>query len=155
MPSSRRAPGAVALALLGLLMFALADPAAAQVTEVRRGEANPVVSIFKSTIYGGLAGLVLGGAIELIDDDDDSDALKWGFVGGTFFGFGYGIYHVTKRPEPYGAFLEGGEQGWALHWPQPSLTIASDAPPLVAPQVAHLTTRSSAEVRATVLAYCF
>jgi hypothetical protein len=156
MPTSRCVLGPAVLALLGLLLFALAGPAAAQVTEIRQGEENPVVSIFKSTIYGGLAGLVLGGAIELIDDDDsNTDELKWGFVAGTFFGFGFGVYHVLTRPEPYGAFLEGGEQGWAFHWPQPALAIESGAPPLLAPQACRLSNGSVAEVRTTLLAYCF
>ena len=156
MPSPRRVSSPAALALLALLLFALAEPADAQVTEIRQGDENPVVSIFKSTIYGGLAGLVLGGAIELIDDDEkDTDELKWGFVAGAFFGFGFGVYHVLNRPEPYGAFLEGGEQGWALHWPQPVLTVASAGPILVAPQASRLSAQPAAEVRAALLAYRF
>ena len=150
MHTSRCMPGAAVVALLGLVLLAGADPAAAQLIETRQGEANPVVSIFKSTIYGGLAGLVLGGAVELIDDDDDNtDALKWGFVGGAFFGFGYGLYHVMTRPEPQ-ALLERGPEGWKLGLPQPTLAMTSGRPPLLAPEAARLPDGSVAEVRTTL-----
>ena len=83
--------------------------------------------MFKSTIYGGLAGLVLGGAIAWASDsDDNAETIRWSFVGGTFFGFGYGIYHVTRRPQPRAA-LERGAGGWALAMPQ--LQMDAGVPP--------------------------
>jgi hypothetical protein len=145
---------AAVVAFLGLLLVS-AEPAAAQLIETRKGEANPVVSVFKSTIYGSLAGLVLGGAVELIDDDDDdTDALKWGFVGGAFFGFGYGLYHVMTRPEPQ-ALLERGPQGWELGMPQPTVAVVSRRPLLLAPGECRLTSHSATEVRTTLFAYSF
>lgn len=104
-----------AAAALAALLF-LAAGAPAQIVEHREGDANPMAAVFKSTIYGGGAGALLGLAISLVDEDDDGEPVKWGFVAGTFFGFGYGLYHVSTRPEP-GALLErrGGE--WALASP--------------------------------------
>ena len=91
--------------LLATLSTWVPVEAAAQVQVVRRGEENPVKSVFKSTLYGGGAGLLLGLATSLLVDDEDAkeETVKWFFVGGTFFGFGYGIYHVTHRPEPRAA----------------------------------------------------
>jgi hypothetical protein len=109
----------VAVALLVLVAGAcLAPPASAQIIETRQGDANPMVSVFKSTIYGGLAGLVVGLAIAVAsDDNDDGDAIRWGFVGGTFLGLGYGIYDVATRPSPGRALLEGGAGGWSVGVP--------------------------------------
>ena len=109
-----RSVAATILAAATLLV--LVGPARSQIIEQRQGDANPMVSVFKSTIYGGLAGLLVGGAIELVKDDADGEALKWGFVVGTFLGLGYGIYHVSTRPSPFG-FLEGGRDGWKLAVP--------------------------------------
>ena len=75
-----------------------AAPVHAAVNVTRTGSENPVQEIAKSTIYGGAAGLILGAAVALVDDGSDSDKLKWGFAGGTFFGFGFGLYHVLSRP---------------------------------------------------------
>jgi len=99
--------------LAALLSVPLARPAAAQVIETRQGDSNPMVSVFKSTIYGGGAGTLLGLAIAVADDGDNAEPVRWGFVVGTFFGFGYGIYHVSTRPEPQ-ALLEHGAHGWAM-----------------------------------------
>ena len=53
-----------------------------------------------STIYGLLAGAALGGAIALVDNGDNSEEImRWSIAGGTFIGFGYGIYHVSTRPK--------------------------------------------------------
>ncbi len=106
-----------------LLAFALTTPAAAQVIETREGSANPMVEVFKSTTYGALAGLLLGSAAALASDDNDNDEeyVRWGFVGGTFFGFGYGIYHVASRPRPGRAMLQGDGSGWNVGVPSAEL----------------------------------
>jgi hypothetical protein len=120
---------AALLAALTLLPLALPAPSRAQVYEERHGEANPLVEIFKSTIYGALAGLVVGGAIELAaEGDTEGEALRWGIVGGTFLGLGYGIYHVASRPNPIGAMLEGGGGELALRVPAPAVGPARAAP---------------------------
>ncbi|MBZ0268494.1 hypothetical protein K8I85_10095, partial [bacterium] len=60
---------------------------------------------------------VLGGALALaFESDDNGDTVRWSFVGGTLFGFGYGVYHVSTRPQPRAA-LEHGPGGWALAMP--------------------------------------
>lgn len=104
-------------ALAALLAAPFAGPASAQIVETRSDDANPMVSVFKSTLYGGGAGTLLGLAIAVADNDDDGnngDAIRWGFVAGTFFGFAYGIYHVSTRPQPR-ALLQGGPgRAWAL-----------------------------------------
>jgi hypothetical protein len=88
----------------------LAAPAHAQVRVERHGTENPMIEVFKSTIYGALAGLVVGGAIEWASEDSDGDAVKWGFITGTFVGLGFGLYWVNTRPQPRALFeLEQGE----------------------------------------------
>ena len=79
----------------------LAPAARAAVNIERQGSENPVLEVAKSTVWGGLGGLVLGGAIALIDTESSSggDVVRWCFVGGTLVGFGYGIYHVSHRPQ--------------------------------------------------------
>jgi hypothetical protein len=109
-----RLPGAGRAALF--LVLLLAGSSGAQVVETRGGDANPMVSVFKSTIYGAGAGFLLGLAIEVADDDGGGDAVRWGFVTGTFFGFAYGLYHVSTRPGPT-AMLDRGPGPWALRVP--------------------------------------
>ncbi len=149
----RSAIRALAVALLCVLVISGAS--SAQIIETRQGDANPMVSVFKSTIYGGLAGLVLGLAVELVDDDDDADAVKWGFVGGTFLGFGYGVYHVTARPAPGSALLERGPDGWEWGLPAPRLVVVQAEPVFaaVAPNLA--AGRRSSGVDASVIRWSF
>jgi len=92
----------LALLMLVILTLATLAPAAqAAVNIERQGAENPVLEVAKSTVWGGLGGLVLGGAIALIDTESSSggDVVRWCFVGGTLVGFGYGIYHVSHRPQ--------------------------------------------------------
>ena len=131
----RRAGTGVAISML---FAVVGTPAGAQVTETRESSANPMVEVFKSTAYGGLAGLLLGTAIVLaVDDEDGGEVVRWGFVGGTFFGFGYGVYHVSTRPQPQGALLDRRRGEWALAMPALSVDrgtgpdrTAGLAPPL-------------------------
>lgn len=90
---------ALILACLALTMFAPAARAAINVE--RQGSENPVLEVAKSTLYGGLAGIVLGGALALVvDEDSRGDVFKWCFVGGTLVGTAAGIYFVATRPAP-------------------------------------------------------
>lgn len=82
-----------------LALGALSPAARAAVNVERQGSENPVLEVAKSTVYGGLAGLLLGSAIALATDSNDGDIIKWSFVGGTFLGCGFGIYHVATRPK--------------------------------------------------------
>lgn len=92
-------------AILAALITASALPAAAAVNVDRQGTENPVIEIAKSTMYGALGGMVVGLAIELASDDDDSEAVRWGTVIGTFAGLAGGIYFVASRP-PADAMLQ-------------------------------------------------
>ena len=95
------------LVLFSLIaIFCLNSVSYSQVTVVRGGEENPVITIGKSTLYGGATGLLLGLALSLVVDADTGDIVKWSFVGGTFGGFLLGIYHVAARPQPRSAFLQ-------------------------------------------------
>lgn len=117
MSSVRISSSLVRLVIIACIGLVWASGASAQIVDTRHSSANPMVEIFKSTIYGGLAGIVLGSALELaIDNDDGGEYVKWGFVGGTFFGFGFGVYHVQTRGQPR-ALLEGGTDGWAFAIP--------------------------------------
>ena len=86
--------------------------------EVRRyGEENPMITIAKSTFWGGVAGLVLGGAVALVAGENEDDIVKWFFVGGVFTGFGVGLYHVATRPKPTSSLLEINGDGLAVNLP--------------------------------------
>lgn len=133
MPANFARRAAVAASLILLAGALTAPPSAAQIIETREGSSNPMVEVFKSTIYGGLAGLVLGSALALaLESDDNGDTIRWSFVGGTFFGFGYGIYHVSTREQAHAA-LEHGPGGWALAMPTVQLAVEERAPLLPVP----------------------
>ena len=153
MNGTRSVHGAI-FAIVAWTLLPLFSPVSAQVEERRHSSANPVVEIFKSTVYGAGAGLVVGLAIELIEDQD-GEAIRWGFVGGTFLGMGYGIYHVATRPGPTGAFLEGDMDGFAFGVPRPE--VLARGPDPVGRALAGPTAGSnrSWEIRAPVLALRF
>jgi len=115
-----------------VLIVQLAAPAAhASVNVERQGDENPMKEVAKSVIYGGLAGLVLGSAIAVANDNNsnDGDIVRWGFAGGTFLGLGMGLWWVTRRPQPSAALeLEGG----TLHAQLPSPEVGPDGHPRLA-----------------------
>ena len=116
------------------LALHVAAPAAhAGVNVNRNGDENPMKEVAKSVLYGGMAGLALGGAIAWASDNNsnDGDIVRWGFVGGTFLGLGMGLWWVTKRPAPTAALeLEDGSLRAQLPTPdvgadgRPRLTLA-------------------------------
>ena len=110
----------IAAVLFVLLLFPVVSKA--QVTVVREGSENPVLTVAKSIFWGGVAGLMLGGATALVVDDNKSDVVKWFFVGGTFAGFGFGVYHVLNRERPSSAMFRIDERGPAIDWPEVALT---------------------------------
>jgi len=106
-----------------MTLGALPAPSSADVNIERRGAENPMVEIFKSTVYGALAGLVVGGAIALAaqgDDNTTSNIFRWSIVGGTVVGLGAGIYFVSKRPQP-AALLELKDGALSLHPTPPQI----------------------------------
>jgi len=102
--------GNATLALAAEAQSAPADPrllaTAPGAVEISRNSAeNPMVEIARSVFYGALAGLVVGGAIELAAADASGQPIRWGIVAGTGVGLATGVYFVAHRPQP-GAMLE-------------------------------------------------
>lgn len=108
------------IALLLLLLILAPRSAEAQVVVSRAGEENPAVSITKSIFWGGLGGLILGGAIALVAEDNEGDIIKWSFVGGTAAGLAVGIWHVASRPQPSAALFEIRPEGTRVAFPRPA-----------------------------------
>lgn len=109
--------------LCAVLTFgAFPAPASAAVNVERHGAENPVVEVFKSTVYGALAGVVVGGAIALAAGDSEAagEIMRWSIVGGTVVGLGAGIYFVSKRPQP-SALLELKDGGLSLQPTPPQI----------------------------------
>jgi hypothetical protein len=94
----------------------------AEVNVERGGVENPVVEVFRSTVYGALAGVAVGGAIALAAGSDADEILRWSIVGGTAIGLGTGVYFVSRRPQP-AAMLELKDGGMSLHPPTPQLEL--------------------------------
>jgi hypothetical protein len=101
-------------ALAAALIACSTSTARAEVNVERVGSENAMAEVFKSTIYGALAGLVVGGAISLAAADDSGEPIRWGIVAGTAIGLGYGIYQVATRPQPT-ALLELKDGGLLAH----------------------------------------
>ena len=102
----RRIGSALSLALVLTLAQSPMAPARAQ------DSSNDLLVIAKSSLFGGLVGLVLGGVTALVvDSDDRDDAVRWGIVLGTFGGFGYGVYAVSTDGDDdfFGALPPGAE----------------------------------------------
>ena len=117
----------VGLVCLAASLLTLAPaPSRAGVNVERTGSENPVQEVAKSTLYGALAGLVVGGAIALAAQDDSGESVRWGIVGGTFVGLGLGIYFVSHRPQPT-ALLELDRGGVGLAPPGVSLSPTGGA----------------------------
>jgi hypothetical protein len=100
--------------------------APAQVTVVREGDENPMLTVAKSTFWGSVTGLLIGGAIALVVEDNKGDQVKWGFVVGTIGGCAFGFYHVFTREPPTTGLLDAGPEG--LAWSLPEVHITVDAP---------------------------
>lgn len=111
----------VIILLIVILAFFAVD-SRADVDVIRGGEENPMITVAKATFWGGLTGLILGGAIALVADDHEDDIIKWSFVAGVFGGFAFGIYHVATRPSGESSLLETDGDGLALNFP--SVNIA-------------------------------
>jgi hypothetical protein len=118
--------------LCSILCIQLAAPAAqADVNVNRTGDENPMKEVAKSIIYGGMAGLVMGGAIAWASDSNsnDSDIVRYGFVTGTFVGLGMGLWWVTRRPSASAALeLRDGE----LHAQLPTPDVGPEGRPRLA-----------------------
>jgi hypothetical protein len=105
------------LILVFVLLAFFAVDTHADVDVVRVGVENPMITVAKATFWGALTGLLLGGAIALIAEDNEDDIIKWSLVAGTFGGFAFGIYHVATRPSGESSLLELDGDGLALSLP--------------------------------------
>jgi hypothetical protein len=64
-----------------------------------------MATIAKDTLYGGLIGLVLGGTLTLVvDEEDRDDVVRWGVVIGVFGGFVFGIYEASDSDDLLSGF---------------------------------------------------
>ena len=117
----------ITLLVMMFTFLAFSSSVEAQVTVVRGGQENPVISIAKSTMWGALTGVILGLALNLVLESDTEDVSKWTFVGGTFAGFFYGIYHVANRPQPSASLIQFNTKGLAkVNVPQPQVRFNRD-----------------------------
>ncbi len=66
---------------------------------------NPVVEVARSTMWGAIGGTILGLAAALVVEDG-GEAVKWGFVAGTFGGFIWGVVYATGRSDPGNASMQ-------------------------------------------------
>ena len=82
----------------------LLSRASGSVSISRTGAENPVLEVAKSTYWGAVAGLVLGGAVSLAKEKHTLAPLRWGIAIGAFGGFGAGVYFVANRPVPSAMF---------------------------------------------------
>lgn len=110
-----------------LLTMVFNSKAAAQVTVIRSGEENPMVTIGKSTLYGAGTGILIGLALSLVVDEDFGDVMKWSFVGGTLGGFTIGVVHVITRSRANSSLLNFDSKGFAgFALPIPDVRVAAD-----------------------------
>jgi hypothetical protein len=102
----RRIGSALVLAVaLTIAMTPVAPTARAQ------DSSNDLLTIAKSSLFGGLVGLVLGGVTALVvDSDKRDDSVRWGIVLGTFGGFAYGVYSVTTGQDDDDFFGSLGDE---------------------------------------------
>ena len=78
-----------------------------------------MMTVAKDTLLGGMVGLVLGGTLTLVvDEDNRSDTVRWGVVVGTFSGFILGIYEVTHPQDD----LFGGDDFGQIETDSPLFT---------------------------------
>ncbi len=84
-------PLRVARALLPLILaLTLAVPSSVRARE-------PLLTVAKNMLLGGMTGLVLGGTLTLVvDEDSKSDVVRWGLVAGTFGGFAFGVWTAWR-----------------------------------------------------------
>ena len=98
-PRRWSAPRVLVLALLAL---PLAATSVSWPLKAAAAEENRILTATKSALYGGAAGLLLGGVAALVAKRDDRDnAIRWGVVVGTFGGFAYGLYDVTHHKSDF------------------------------------------------------
>jgi hypothetical protein len=76
--------------------------------------ADPVWTVFRDTIGGSLAGLLVGIAIDVASEGNGADATRVCFVAGTFAGLGLGIYQAAQESKSGKQSLLSIEPGKAV-----------------------------------------
>lgn len=110
------------LAVLLVATILFNATAQADVSVIREGQESPMATVGKSTFYGALTGLLLGGAVALVASGNSGEVMKWSFVAGTSAGFLWGIRHLNTRPKPNSAMLSLKSDGSAtVALPKPRL----------------------------------
>jgi hypothetical protein len=84
-----------------------------------QAEENPFVETFKSALYGGLAGALVGGALLAFTKHpaDHLDYVAYGGAGGILVGAGYGLIKASKSLAEY----ENGKVKFAIPTVLPEL----------------------------------
>ena len=110
---------------LAVLLIAItAFNGAAQAVD---NQESSVVTVGKSTFYGALTGLLVGGAAALVSGGSSGEILKWSFVGGTAGGFIWGVHDVSTRPEQSAAIFSLRPDGSTLvSFPKPQISLSDD-----------------------------
>jgi hypothetical protein len=87
--------------------------------------ADPVWTVFRDTIGGSLAGLLVGLAIDVAREGDNGDATRVCFIAGTFAGLGLGIYQAMNESKSEKQSLLRIEPGKtvSLHLTLPEATV--------------------------------
>jgi hypothetical protein len=80
---------------------------------VQARASDPLLTVAKNTLLGGITGLVLGATLTLVvKEDARSDVVRWGVVAGTFAGLGVGIYVASRGEDDL--FSGGYPQSFSL-----------------------------------------
>jgi len=91
------------------------------------GHESSVATVGKSTFYGALTGLLVGGATALVAGGNSGEILKWSFVAGTSVGLIWGIHDVSTRPEQNSAMFSLKSDGSTMvSLPKSQLSIRAD-----------------------------
>ncbi len=75
------------------------------------------MTVARNTVLGGVTGLVLGGTLTLVvDEDQRDDVVRWGVVIGTFGGFGLGIWAASRGQDDLFADNDPLGDRTLAHW---------------------------------------
>jgi len=107
--------GFLAILLSSFLLFTLAGQAWAQ-------QDSSMKTVFQDAGFGGLAGLLVGGALLVFTDEpgDHLDYLAYGAAVGVLAGAAFGIFSVSR---PLFLVEQGG-----LRWQMPLLKVEMEQP---------------------------
>ena len=91
---------------------------------VERRIGNPMAELFKNTFFGALTGVLVGGILVAIDNEDASRKLSTSAAVGAGVGLLYGAYVITSL-EQQTAALEWENERFALNVPDVNVRVLS------------------------------